>query len=125
MKSKGTAAVLALFLGALGAHKFYLGRTGMGVLYLIFCWTFIPAVVAFVEFVILLLMGEDEFNRKYNTAFALAGVQPQNIVVNVANTATNGTSGDRVGKLRELHDLHTAGALSAEQFEAEKTRLLA
>src|SRR5690348_16580567 len=34
MKSTGTAYVWWLFLGAFGAHKFYLGRPGMGVLYL-------------------------------------------------------------------------------------------
>lgn len=34
MKSTGTAYLWWLFLGAFGAHKFYLGRPGMGVLYL-------------------------------------------------------------------------------------------
>ncbi len=43
------AVVLALFLGGIGAHKFYLGQTGMGILYLVFCWTYIPAIVAFFE----------------------------------------------------------------------------
>src|SRR5690554_3028666 len=38
-KSKTTAGLLAIFLGAFGIHKFYLGRTGMGILYLLFCWT--------------------------------------------------------------------------------------
>jgi hypothetical protein len=34
MKSKTTAYLLWLFLGLLGAHKFYLKKTGMGILYL-------------------------------------------------------------------------------------------
>jgi TM2 domain-containing membrane protein YozV len=34
MKSKGTAYLLWLFFGLLGAHKFYLGRPLMGALYL-------------------------------------------------------------------------------------------
>ena len=34
-KSTGTAYLLWFFVGALGAHKFYLGKTGTGVLYLL------------------------------------------------------------------------------------------
>ncbi|MBL6871908.1 MAG: TM2 domain-containing protein [Flavobacteriales bacterium] len=33
-QEKTIALVLLLFLGALGAHKFYLGQTGKGILYL-------------------------------------------------------------------------------------------
>jgi hypothetical protein len=35
MKSKTTAYLLWFFLGFWGAHKFYLGKTGMGILYLL------------------------------------------------------------------------------------------
>ena len=41
--------LFALFLGSFGAHHFYLRRTGLGVLYLLFFWTGIPAIVSFVE----------------------------------------------------------------------------
>jgi TM2 domain-containing membrane protein YozV len=33
MKSKGVAYLLWFFLGVVGAHKFYLGKVGMGVIY--------------------------------------------------------------------------------------------
>ncbi len=124
MKSKGTAAVLAFFLGGFGAHKFYLDRGGQGILYLLFCWTFIPAIVALVECILLLIMSDAAFNAKYNVGFATA--QPQNIIVNVANTANaTGAGGtDRIGKLKELHELKQAGMLTDVQFEAEKVRLL-
>ncbi|UZJ74876.1 TM2 domain-containing protein [Salmonella enterica] len=59
------AALLAFFLGGLGAHKFYLGKVGQGFLYLIFCWTFIPAIVAFIEFFIYLCTSDEDFARKY------------------------------------------------------------
>ena len=64
-KSRIAAALFAFFLGALGGHKFYLGKTGMGILYLVFCWTFIPAIVAFIEFILFLTMSDDAFNQKY------------------------------------------------------------
>ncbi len=34
-RSKWAALLLCLFLGCIGAHKFYEGKTGMGVLYLL------------------------------------------------------------------------------------------
>lgn len=64
-KNRIVAALLAFFLGGFGIHKFYLGRIGLGVLYLLFCWTFIPAVIAFIECILLLIMSDEEFNRKY------------------------------------------------------------
>lgn len=67
-KSKIAAALLALFLGGFGVHKFYLGQVGLGILYLIFCWTFIPAIIAFIEFIILLTMNDETFNQKYGMA---------------------------------------------------------
>jgi len=64
-KSKGIAVVLAWLLGGLGAHKFYLGQAGWGVVYLLFCWTFIPSFIAFIEGLIYLFMSEANFARKY------------------------------------------------------------
>lgn len=34
-KSKGTAAVLCFFLGALGIHRFYVGKIGTGILWML------------------------------------------------------------------------------------------
>ena len=64
-KSRVAAALLAFFLGGFGAHKFYLGRIGQGILYLIFCWTFIPSIIAFIEFIIYLCSSDQEFAKKY------------------------------------------------------------
>lgn len=69
MKSKLIATILAFFFGGLGIHKFYLGQSGKGVLYILFCWTFIPAIIAFFEFFGLLFMSENSFNMKYNNQF--------------------------------------------------------
>ena len=66
VKSKVTAGVLALLLGGFGVHKFYLGKIGMGILYLVFCWTYIPALVSFVEGIIYLCSSDENFSRKYH-----------------------------------------------------------
>jgi TM2 domain-containing membrane protein YozV len=41
--------LLALFLGTFGLHHFYIRRTGLGILYLCFFWTGIPAILGFFE----------------------------------------------------------------------------
>jgi len=54
-----------LFLGGFGIHKFYLGRIGWGIVYLLFCWTAIPFILGVIEGILLLVMSEQDFNRKY------------------------------------------------------------
>ncbi|MBI3930047.1 MAG: TM2 domain-containing protein [Armatimonadetes bacterium] len=61
------AALLALFFGGLGVHKFYLGKAGAGLIYLIFCWTFIPALVSFIEALVYLSMSDDSFLAQYGS----------------------------------------------------------
>ena len=66
VKSRVAAGILALFLGGIGIHKFYCGQIGLGVIYLIFCWTFIPSIIAFIEGIIYLTSPNDEvFTRRY------------------------------------------------------------
>lgn len=74
MKDKSTAAILALFMGTIGVHKFYLGRIGAGIAYLIFSFTFIPAILGVIDFFVLALMDQDEFNRRYNAPALQPGV---------------------------------------------------
>ena len=65
MKSKAVAVLLALFLGGIGMHKFYLGKPLWGIIYLVFCWSYIPSIISFVEGIIYLCTSENEFQAKY------------------------------------------------------------
>ena len=71
------AAILAFFLGAFGAHKFFLGYNKQGVIMLlVFIFGFIllgiPSmvigVIAFVEFIIYLTKSDEEFEQTYVNA---------------------------------------------------------
>jgi TM2 domain-containing membrane protein YozV len=64
-KNRIAAALFALLLGGLGIHKFYLGRVGQGILYLVFFWTFIPTVIGFIEGIIYLTRSDEDFEAKY------------------------------------------------------------
>ncbi len=66
VKSKIAAGLLAILLGGFGIHKFYLGKVGMGILYLVFCWTYIPALVGFVEGIIYLCSNDENFQLKHH-----------------------------------------------------------
>ena len=63
-KSRLTAAVLALLLGGMGIHKFYLGAWGWGIVYLLLVWTLVPGIVALVEGIRYLVPSEADFRRK-------------------------------------------------------------
>lgn len=41
--------ILAFFLGTLGIQKFYAGKTGSGILCIVFCWTSIPTIIGLVD----------------------------------------------------------------------------
>jgi TM2 domain-containing membrane protein YozV len=64
-KSKITAGVLAILLGGLGIHKFYLGSIGLGIVYILFCWTGIPSFIGIIEGIIYLTSSDEKFYRKY------------------------------------------------------------
>jgi TM2 domain-containing protein len=48
-KNRTAAFLFTFFLGGFGAHRSYLGHIGLGVLYAVLFWTFIPAIVSLVE----------------------------------------------------------------------------
>jgi TM2 domain-containing membrane protein YozV len=47
--NRTTGFLLTGFLGGFGSHHFYMGNVSLGVTYLLFCWTFIPGIVALIE----------------------------------------------------------------------------
>lgn len=52
MRNKWVSLVLCFFLGFLGAHKFYEGKTGMGILYLFTCG--LCGIGVLIDFIVLL-----------------------------------------------------------------------
>ena len=77
-KKKNTAAVLAMLLGVFGVHRHYLGQRWLGILYLVSfilgiasegeVWPLIviPAIVGFIDCVLLFSMSNADFDRRYN-----------------------------------------------------------
>jgi TM2 domain-containing membrane protein YozV len=154
MKDKNVAAILALVMGGIGVHKFYLGRIGAGVLYLIFSLTFIPTLLGVIDFFVLALMDKDEFDRRFNGSNML----PPPVVVNMLPPPGYGAYGPSYGspyaqpqypgqmpmpgmqqppppassrnvdqlkgELEKLNELRISGLLTEEEFSQQKARLL-
>ena len=64
-KSKVAAGIMAILLGFVGVHKYYLGRVGQGILYTLFFWTGIPSLLGIIEGIIYLTMDDEKFWQKY------------------------------------------------------------
>jgi TM2 domain-containing membrane protein YozV len=64
-KSRPVATLLALLLGGLGIHKFYLGKTVLGIIYLIFFWTGIPALIGWIEGITYLATSDEAWAQRY------------------------------------------------------------
>lgn len=63
--NKSLYVLLAIFLGGLGIHKFYAGKTGVGIIYLIFSWTFIPMILSLFSVIAVLGIPSDENGNIY------------------------------------------------------------
>ncbi len=115
MKDKTTAGLLALFLGGLGVHRFYLNQAGLGVIYLLLCWTLIPAIVALIDAIIFLTQSKAAFDAKYNKGPAAFATAPN------SNSHTQHSAAD---ELEKLHALKEKGVITQGEFDAKKARLL-
>lgn len=78
MKDRKIAALLAFIGGAIGLHKFYLGKVGQGVFYCILClvtFATLPALLGLIDAAVLMGQDDQTFQEKYaqsqsNTATA-------------------------------------------------------
>ena len=66
--SKGVLLLITFFTGGIGGHKFYVGKTKQGIMYLLLFWTSIPGFIALIEFVIYAFTKEENLQDKYPDA---------------------------------------------------------
>ena len=61
--NKGIYLVLCLLAGGAGLHKFYSGKWIQGLLYLAFCWSGVPVVLALFDLLIAMFKRPDEYGE--------------------------------------------------------------
>lgn len=122
-KSTGTAFLFWFFLGGFGGHRFYLGRTGSAVTQLILAllgWTTIwfgVGLIFLIPLGIWLLVD----------AFTLSGmVQSHNnaLMVRLNAHPTSPAPISTVDELGKYAALRDSGAITPEEYEAQKRRLI-
>lgn len=130
-KEKIVTALLALFAGSFGAHHFYLGNKKLGIFYLLFCWTFLPGFIAFIEGVLFLVMDDEEFDYKYNFRYEADREDQQRAKKSYASRRKIPKDmEENVGKIsiadeiEKLHTLMVKGIISEHEFAERKDRLL-
>src|SRR5690554_4643879 len=66
MKDRQTAGLLAIFLGTLGVHKFYLGQNLYGILFLLLIILFpLGTIISVIQGIIWLSQTDEKFNSKH------------------------------------------------------------
>ena len=65
-KSQGVFLLLCVFLGGIGIHRFYVRDHVVGVIMLLFCWTFIPLGLAVIEFFLTLFQSRKSWDEDHN-----------------------------------------------------------
>ena len=68
-RNKHVAAVMAFVVGTLGIHRFYLGRTGSGIVMLVLSITVVGLIIsapwALIDMIRYLMMSDEEFAARY------------------------------------------------------------
>lgn len=68
-KDRTVAGILAILLGSLGIHHFYLGNTTMGIIYIVLACVGVSPVLGLVDGIIYLTKPDDQFQRNYQNWF--------------------------------------------------------
>lgn len=63
MVKKGAYIGLCLFLGGIGAHKFYAGKWFTGLLYLAFSWTWVPVIISLIDLLVAMFKTPDQIGQ--------------------------------------------------------------
>jgi len=68
-KDRIVAGILAILLGGLGIHHFYLGNIGRGILYIFLGCIGISPILGLIDGILYLVKSEEEFQRNYPNWF--------------------------------------------------------
>ncbi|GEM_PF-450053 len=118
-KNRIVAALLSFFLGHWGVHKFYLGQTNVGIVYVCLSFVFISSILGFIDFITLVSMSDQAFDQKYNNILP----NTENNYVFTPQTPKESTK-DKIKSLEGLKKLYDQEIITAEEYEEKRQNIL-
>ena len=131
-KNPNAGFVLTLLFGGVGAHHFYMGDVRRGVLYVLFVWTLIPVIVAFLElFTIRRKIQALNDLEEVQIAKDILGISDDQYVsdrdssAEIANdqAATSGTADTLVLEIAALDAQYENGDVDEEEYVSKRREM--
>lgn len=72
-KDKTVAGILAILLGGIGVHQFYLGNSGRGILYIVLAFVGVSPILGLIDGIMYLTKPEADFQANYKNWFCGGG----------------------------------------------------
>ncbi len=125
MKSRKLAAGLAL-LGVVtlpGIHRFYLGQSRWGLVYLLLAWkTPLSRIASGIEALWYLFLDDDEFEHTFNAPNSLVTVKEER---DQDQPSLDPAKVEQVANaVREMENLRQEGLITEAEFEQKRRKLL-
>ena len=115
--------LFSIFLGYLGIHRFYVGKIGTGIL-----WLLTGGCLGIGALVDIIMIATENFTDDSNRLIVQDSRKNPNYAYSSASYGTNGATkssrDDVLDQLEKLAKLRDSGAITQEEFEAKKAILM-
>ncbi len=112
--------LFSIFLGGLGIHRFYVGKIGTGIL-----WLLTGGCLGIGALVDIILIATENFTDEHGLPVVQDSRKYPNYAYSGAYNATKAPREDVLDQLEKLAKLRDSGVISQEEFEQKKAILMA